>query len=111
MAAREHQQKTPCKVTQEKKPQADDREPIAPDGGWGWVILLASFLTSVVVDGVCFAFGIFYLEFLRYFGENKGKTAWIGSVLNGTYMVMGKVIVYHQMALESHGYGETVTSR
>ncbi len=43
----------------------------------------------MIVDGVCFAFGIFYLEFLAYFGENKGKTAWIGSVLNGTYMIMG----------------------
>ena len=42
------------------------------------------------MDGVCFAFGIFYLEFLDYFQENKGKTAWIGSVLNGTYMIMGE---------------------
>ena len=47
-------------------------------------------LISVIVDGVCFAFGIFYLEFLDYFQENKGKTAWIGSVLNGTYMIMGE---------------------
>lgn len=45
---------------------------------------------SLIVDGVCFSFGIFLLEFLDYFHENKGKTAWIGSVLNGTYMVMGK---------------------
>ncbi len=65
-------------------------EPIAPDGGWGWVVLLASFLSSVIVDGVCFTFGIFYIEFLDHFQEKKGKTAWIGSVLNGTYMVMGQ---------------------
>lgn len=66
-------------------------EPIAPDGGWGWVILAASFCTSIIVDGVCFAFGIFYIEFLQYFKENRGKTAWIGSVLNGTYMIMGPI--------------------
>ena len=65
-------------------------EPVTPDGGWGWVVLVASFLSSVIVDGVCFAFGIFLLEFLDHFQENKGKTAWIGSVLNGMYMIMGR---------------------
>ena len=70
-------------------------EPMAPDGGWGWVILFASFMSSVIVDGVCFAFGIFYLEFLDYFGESKSKTAWIGSVLNGTYMIMGKLSILY----------------
>ena len=73
--------------------------PNAPDGGWGWMILLASFLFSVIVDGVCFAFGIFYLEFLKDFQETKGKTAWIGSVLNGTYMIMGKKIYFHLEAV------------
>ena len=65
------------------------REPVAPDGGWGWMVLVASFLSSLIVSGVSFAFGIFYLQFLLHFQENKGKTAWIGSVLNGTYQIMG----------------------
>ena len=80
------------------------REPVAPDGGWGWVVLVASFLSSVIVDGVCFAFGIFYLQFLHHFQENKGNTAWVGSVLNGTYMIMGKscliIIQYNYIIAE-----------
>ncbi len=64
--------------------------PIPPDGGWGWVIMFASFICNVIVDGVCFSFGIFYLEFLEYFGESKSKTSWVGSVLNGMYLSMGK---------------------
>ncbi|ELU15285.1 hypothetical protein CAPTEDRAFT_171191 [Capitella teleta] len=63
----------------------------ALDGGWGWIVLFASFLNSVILDGVCFSFGIFFLEYLDHFQENKGKTAWIGSVLNGTYMIMGPI--------------------
>lgn len=63
---------------------------IPPDGGWGWVITAASFMISVLVDGVCFTFGIFFSEFLEYFGESKGKTVLLGSVLNGAYLSLGK---------------------
>ena len=28
--------------------------PIPPDGGYGWVIMIASFFCNVIVDGVCF---------------------------------------------------------
>ena len=86
--ATDPQNKPKDPVSKSRRSRLD--EPIAPDGGWGWVILFASFLSAVIVDGVCFSFGIFYLEFLSYYQENKGKTAWIGSVLNGTYMIMGK---------------------
>lgn len=74
----------------ESRATPDGSRPVAPDGGWGWVVLFASFLSSIIIDGVCFSFGIFYLEFLDEFGENKSKTAWIGSVLNDMYMIMDK---------------------
>ena len=64
--------------------------PTAPDGGYGWVILFASFVCNMLVDGVCFTFGLFYLEFLKHFGESKAKTAWVGSILNGMYLTMGE---------------------
>ena len=37
-----------------------------------------------------FSFGIFYLEFLAYYGESASKTAIVGSVLNGMYLSMGE---------------------
>ena len=64
--------------------------PLPPDGGYGWVVTFASFMVNVLVDGVCFSFGIFYLAFLENFGESKSKTAWIGSALNGMYLSMGE---------------------
>ena len=76
--------------TEEPEPEVEGADgPVAPDGGYGWVVMVASFFSSVIVDGVCFAFGIFYLEFLDTFQEDRSKTAWIGSVLNGMYMITG----------------------
>ncbi|CAN7998519.1 unnamed protein product [Ixodes pacificus] len=62
-----------------------------PDGGWGWVVVLSSFMIHVIADGVTYTFGIFYLEFLKYFQESKGKTAWIASIMVGTTFCIGPV--------------------
>ena len=63
--------------------------PRALDGGYGWVIVLASFVNHIIVDGICYTFGVFYVEFLDYFGESKGKTSFVGSMLSGVYLMLG----------------------
>lgn len=73
--------------------EGNDREsdvPLPPDGGWGWVVTLSSFIVSFLVDGVCFTFGLFLPSFLDHFGGSKGKTALLGSVMNGMYLSFGK---------------------
>lgn len=62
-----------------------------PDGGWGWVIVAASFMVNLIADGVTFSFGVIYVEFLKYFGEGKSKTAWIGSLFIAMPMISGPV--------------------
>jgi len=62
----------------------------APDGGWGWVVTFAAFMVGVILDGISFSFGIFYRELLLHFRESKSLTSWIISVLNGTYLGIGK---------------------
>lgn len=64
--------------------------PIPPDGGWGWVVTFSSFMVGLIVDGICFTFGFFFIEFQTYFGSNKSVTSLINSVLNGTYLTIGK---------------------
>ncbi|XP_060077418.1 monocarboxylate transporter 12-like [Ylistrum balloti] len=65
--------------------------PKAPDGGWGWLVTFSSFVVSMFVDRLSFTFGIFFPEFLRYFGESKGKTQLLHSVMWGTFFVIGPV--------------------
>lgn len=64
---------------------------LPPDGGWGWVVTLSSFIISFLVDGVCFTFGLFLPSFLDHFQGSKGKTALLGSVMNGMYLSFGPI--------------------
>ncbi len=66
----------------------------APDGGWGWVIVFASFLVNLIADGITFSFGVIFLEFVKYFGEGKSKTAWIGSLFLAIPLLSGPIASY-----------------
>lgn len=72
-------------------PRQDNGLPPPPDGGWGWMVVLASFSIHIVTDGMTYSFGIFYDEFLDYFKEGKGYTAWIASILVGVTLCSGPV--------------------
>lgn len=65
--------------------------PPPPDGGWGWMVVFASFMIHIVTDGMTYSFGVFYAEFLTYFNEGKGKTAWIVSILVGVTLSSGPI--------------------
>ncbi|KAI4480781.1 hypothetical protein M0804_009878 [Polistes exclamans] len=62
-----------------------------PDGGWGWVVVAASFMVNLIADGITFSFGVIYVEFLNYFGAGKSKTAWIGSLFMAMPLLSGPV--------------------
>ncbi|KAI1289986.1 Monocarboxylate transporter 14 [Halotydeus destructor] len=64
----------------------------APDGGYGWVIVFASFCCCVIVDGITYTFGLFLSHFVAHFGASKGKTALAGSLLSGCYMMSGPIV-------------------
>lgn len=66
----------------------------APDGGWGWVVVFASFMINMIADGITFSFGVYNVEFLKYFGDSKGKTAWIGSIFMATPLLSGPIASY-----------------
>lgn len=58
----------------------EEKKPKIPDGGWGWMVVLASLIISTIADGISFSFGLLYIEFLHEFSESKSKTSWIGSL-------------------------------
>lgn len=66
--------------------------PAPPDGGYGWVIVFASFMCNMVVDGVGYSFGILLPELLKEYNASKGKTALVGALLPGTTMLVGPIV-------------------
>ena len=36
-----------------------------PDGGWGWIVCLASFWTNGTIFGILNTFGILYVQMLK----------------------------------------------
>jgi len=66
-------------------------EPRPPDGGWGWVVVVAAFFVNLIADGITFSFGVLFVEFESYFEEGKSKTAWIGSVFTAMPLLSGPI--------------------
>jgi len=66
--------------------------PVPPDGGWGWVIVLSSFICNFIVDGICYTFGVFLDSYVIYFNSGKGTVSWAGSLLAGVYLSCGPIV-------------------
>ncbi|XP_042331407.1 monocarboxylate transporter 13-like isoform X2 [Sceloporus undulatus] len=54
-----------------------DIHPSVPDGGWGWMVVLAGFMQTALVFGVIRSFGVFFVEFVAYFGETSSAVSWV----------------------------------
>ncbi|XP_028902150.2 uncharacterized protein LOC105221369 isoform X2 [Zeugodacus cucurbitae] len=69
----------------------DKKTPTIPDGGYGWAIVGASLVVSLIADGLGFSFGLINSELLDYFGESASKTAWISSLFFSVPLLMGPI--------------------
>lgn len=66
--------------------------PVPPDGGYGWIIVLAAFFSNLIVDGVCTSFTEFKGAYSEHFQSSDASTALIGSLLIGVYLLVGPVV-------------------
>ncbi|KAK7105455.1 monocarboxylate transporter 14-like [Littorina saxatilis] len=66
--------------------------PKPPDGGWGWVIVFASLLANIIVDGITYTFGIMLPKFQEAFNQPKRTIALAGSLQVGTYLCAGPIV-------------------
>ncbi|KAK3726908.1 hypothetical protein QZH41_016704, partial [Actinostola sp. cb2023] len=76
------------KKSLDKKP-----EPLVeyPDGGWGWIVCLATFVTQFIVLGTMNNFGVMYVELLKEFKVGKAEAAWVGSITYGMMFLLGPI--------------------
>ncbi|XP_051780834.1 monocarboxylate transporter 13 [Erpetoichthys calabaricus] len=51
-----------------------------PDGDWGWMVVLSLFLVSALVFGLIRSFGVFFVEFTKYFEQPASSVSWITSI-------------------------------
>lgn len=59
------------------------------DGGWAWVVMLASFLCNVMLDGVVLSSGFLHEELMKEFNVSKGYVALVSSLLPGFQLLAG----------------------
>lgn len=64
----------------------------APDGGWGWIVLLGGF----VITGFSYAFpkaiSVYFKELMQDFGCGYRDTAWISSIILAMLYGSGKIL-------------------
>ncbi|OQR75889.1 hypothetical protein BIW11_08132 [Tropilaelaps mercedesae] len=62
-----------------------------PDGGWGWMVVFASFAVNLISDGVSLSFGLFLPDLTSYFAVGKGHAAWVASLFLSMPLLAGPV--------------------
>ena len=70
-------------VGQRKSDSLDERVGVREgevDGGWGWLVVLACFLTNFVIDGVTYSFGMLMKPLMAEMEEGNFGCATIGSI-------------------------------
>ncbi|CRK96937.1 CLUMA_CG010346, isoform A [Clunio marinus] len=65
---------------------------IPPDGGFGWIVMLASFCCNIIVDGIVFSTGFFITPIQEHMNSSKATIALVGSLLGGFYLIVGPFV-------------------
>jgi len=76
----------------DEEEEEDDNVPLPPDGGWGWVVVFASFMCNMILDGISYTFGILLKPLVEDFHSDAGTVSWVGSLLCGIYMLSGPIV-------------------
>ncbi|KAL1770443.1 monocarboxylate transporter 10 [Sigmodon hispidus] len=76
------------KVEVELSRSTGDEAPVPPEGGWGWLVMLAAMWCNGSVFGIQNSYGVLFVFMQNTFGAKDSdnmafKTAWVGSLSMG----------------------------
>ena len=60
------------------------------DSGYAWLVLMSSVLCMMIVFGISWTVGLFYVIFLEEFGGSKEAVALVSSLNTATLFFAGK---------------------
>lgn len=67
---------------------------LPPDGGWGWVVVAASFYCSFFGDGIINTAGLYIGRVDEDLGVSKTSISLMGSLLSGFTLLSGKNVCF-----------------
>jgi hypothetical protein len=63
---------------------------VAPDGGWGWVVVFSSLVIHLVMDGITYSLGTYLGVFIENFGVSHAEASIVHSLLPAVTLMSGK---------------------
>ena len=63
-----------------------------PNGGWGWVVMVASFFILGNAFGISKSLGIYFLDIKYEFDVTNSATSWISSLFLGAIGMAGRPV-------------------
>ena len=74
---------------------AEPEQPAPPDGGWGWVIVTASFFIHSFLGLSFTMFSVLYINLVETLDGATGDIGWVGSIYGFSSQLMGKCLINH----------------
>lgn len=75
----------------DKKPNEPVKK-LPPDGGYGWVVLAASFSISIILDAIMYSWGILLEPIKDYYEVNNQKANLLTSIYTGFFLISGPLV-------------------
>jgi hypothetical protein len=63
------------------------------DGGYAWVVMIASTLSLVLNGSLLYGVGILHVAFLSHFKESDSYTSFVGSVFSSILQLIGECTI------------------
>jgi len=93
MSTQEHADEQHEAPAVEASEELSDSEVVVRDGGWGWVVVVGTFMIHVIAHGVLYSFGVFVDDLVDYFDSSRSAVGGISSLMLGVTWASGTIML------------------